>query len=103
MKKMVLISLLFCFKIGICQTTKHSAAIKSSAEKIEQKVIDWQHKKHQNPELGNREIRIAARIKNTQLVSAKTGELPFVIMCLIMKICIINNCKTNDWSWKKKN
>lgn len=39
-----------------------SAAISSAASKIEKKVIDWRHDLHQNPELGNREIRTSALI-----------------------------------------
>jgi len=44
------------------QTKDHSAAISMEADKIEQKVIDWRHDIHQNPELGNREFRTAELI-----------------------------------------
>lgn len=43
----------------IAQSKDHSAAISKAAAKIEQKVIDWRHDIHQNPELGNREFRTA--------------------------------------------
>jgi len=37
--------------ITFAQTKDHSAAISKAADKIEQKVIDWRHDIHQNPEL----------------------------------------------------
>ncbi|HRH34958.1 MAG TPA: amidohydrolase [Catalimonadaceae bacterium] len=36
--------------------------INSAAEKVEKKVIEWRHDIHQNPELGNREVRTAALV-----------------------------------------
>ncbi len=76
MKRTILITLLFCFKLATSQTNDHSAEIKASADKIEQKVIDWRHDIHQNPELGNRETRTAALIaKHLQSlgIEVKTG------------------------------
>jgi len=62
MKKTIFIALLFCFKIAAAQKSGYSDAIKTAADKIEQKVIDWRHDFHQNPELANRETRTAAII-----------------------------------------
>jgi len=76
MKKTIFIALLFCFKIAAAQKSNYDALIKASADKIEQKVIDWRHDFHQNPELGNRETRTSAIIaKHLQSlgIEVKTG------------------------------
>ncbi|HAQ17701.1 MAG TPA: amidohydrolase [Prolixibacteraceae bacterium] len=62
MKKTIFIALLFCFGIAAAQKPGIDAVFKASADKIEQKVIDWRHDFHQNPELGNHEIRTSAII-----------------------------------------
>ncbi|NCU04849.1 MAG: amidohydrolase [Chitinophagaceae bacterium] len=46
----------------IAQKTTQRTAINNAIAKIEQKVIEWRHDFHQNPELGNRETRTAAII-----------------------------------------
>ena len=76
MKKTILIALLFCFEITIAQKPGYDAVIRTSTDKIEQKVIDWRHDFHQNPELGNRETRTAAIVaKHLQSlgIEVKTG------------------------------
>lgn len=76
MKKTIFIALLLCFKIVAAQKNDHSADIKVAADKIEQKVINWRHDFHQNPELGNRETRTSAIIaKHLQSLGleVKTG------------------------------
>jgi amidohydrolase len=76
MNKTIFIALLFCFKIVAAQKTDYNDVIKASADKIEQKVIDWRHDIHQNPELANRETRTAAIIaKHLQSlgIEVKTG------------------------------
>ena len=76
MKKTIFIALLFCFEIAVAQKSNYDALIKTSADKIEQQVIDWRHDFHQNPELGNRETRTSAIIaKHLQSLSleVKTG------------------------------
>jgi amidohydrolase len=76
MKKTIFIALLFCMKIAVSQNVNYSAAVKIAADKIEQKVIDWRHDFHQNPELANRETRTAAIIaKHLQSLGleVKTG------------------------------
>ena len=39
--------------------TNYEALIVKKVSAIEQKVINWRHDFHQNPELGNREFRTA--------------------------------------------
>jgi amidohydrolase len=76
MKITILIALLFCFKIAEAQKSNFDALIKASADKIEQKVIEWRHDFHQNPELGNHETRTAAIVaKHLQSLGleVKTG------------------------------
>ena len=76
MKNLIFIALLFCFRMATAQVSNYSAVITTSADKIEQKVIDWRHDFHQNPELGNRETRTAAIIaKHLQSLGmeVKTG------------------------------
>ena len=74
--KFLIIALLLCFKITIAQKSNYQAIISADADKIEQKVIDWRHDFHQNPELGNRETRTSAIIaKHLQSlgIDVKTG------------------------------
>ena len=76
MKKSILIALIFCFKIAAAQKSGYDAVIRASADKIEQKVINWRHDIHQNPELGNHETRTSAIIaKHLQSLGleVKTG------------------------------
>ncbi len=76
MKNTIFILLLFCFKIGAAQNNNYSALIKTASDKIEQKVINWRHDFHQNPELANRETRTAGIIaKHLQSlgIEVKTG------------------------------
>jgi amidohydrolase len=60
------VSLLFILMLfttfTFAQIRDHSGAVSIAADKIEQKVIDWRHDIHKNPELGNREFRTAALI-----------------------------------------
>lgn len=61
--KLSIFVFLFAFvHSSFSQTTDHSAAISKAADNIEQKVINWRHDIHQNPELGNREFRTAELI-----------------------------------------
>ena len=64
MKKIILIALLFSFKISMAQNNDRTEMIRTAADKIEQKVIAWRHDFHQHPELGNREFRTAEIIAN---------------------------------------
>ena len=62
MKKSLLILLLLSFQIASAQKNNYSEIIAKKADLIEQKVIEWRHDFHQNPELGNHETRTAAII-----------------------------------------
>ncbi len=57
-----LILLMLFAKLSLAQKSDHRSAINKAADNIEQKVIDWRHDIHQNPELGNREFRTAELI-----------------------------------------
>jgi amidohydrolase len=46
----------------IAQKTTYRTAVSTAADKVEPKVIAWRHDIHQNPELGNREVRTAALV-----------------------------------------
>jgi len=76
MKYSFLFALLFFFGTMTAQKPNYEALIRTSADKIEQQVIDWRHDIHQNPELGNHEIRTSAIItKHLQSLGleVKTG------------------------------
>ena len=62
LKASLLFILILFTNLSFAQIKDHSAAVSKAADKIEQKVIDWRHDIHQNPELGNREFRTAALI-----------------------------------------
>lgn len=65
------------------QNKSATAGIDNAADKIEQKVIAWRHDIHQNPELGNQEVRTAALVAKhleslgieVQTGVAKTGVI----------------------------
>lgn len=57
-----LILLMLFAKFSLAQKTDHSSAINIAANNVDQKVINWRHDIHQNPELGNREFRTAELI-----------------------------------------
>ncbi|MEO6682313.1 MAG: amidohydrolase [Ginsengibacter sp.] len=59
MKKIFLLAFLFTSHFADAQKNNLAQIINASADKIEQKVIDWRHDFHQHPELGNREFRTA--------------------------------------------
>jgi amidohydrolase len=76
MKKTILILLLFGFQIAFAQKSNYTELITKKANQIEQKVIAWRHDFHQNPELGNHEVRTAAIVaKHLQSlgIEVKTG------------------------------
>lgn len=57
----------------VAQTSNYSELIAQKANDIEEKVINWRHDIHQNPELGNRELRTAALVaKHLQSLGIKT-------------------------------
>lgn len=63
MEKIILIvCIICCIKTATAQTSNYSELIAKKASQIEQKVIEWRHDIHQNPELGNRETRTASLV-----------------------------------------
>ena len=62
LKTLPLFLLLLCATFITAQSKDYSAVVSKKADQIEQKVIDWRHDIHQNPELGNREVRTAALV-----------------------------------------
>lgn len=62
MKQSIFIVLLLSCNVTMAQKNNYRLAISITADKIEQKVIEWRHDIHQNPELGNRETRTAALV-----------------------------------------
>lgn len=71
-----IISLLFCYQIATAQKGNYQSVISTNADKIEQKVIEWRHDFHQNPELGNRETRtsgIIAKHLQSLGIEVRTG------------------------------
>ncbi|WMN11054.1 amidohydrolase [Marivirga salinae] len=56
----VITTICLCSGQLLAQKSNYSEIIAKKADQIEQKVIDWRRDIHQNPELGNREIRTAA-------------------------------------------
>lgn len=76
MKYTLFIALLLCVALVSAQKNNYQALISANADKIEQKVVDWRHDFHQNPELGNRENRTSSIIaKHLQSLGleVKTG------------------------------
>ncbi|MGB5402511.1 MAG: amidohydrolase [Robiginitalea sp.] len=61
-KTLSLFILILCSTLTTAQNKDYSEAVSKKADQIEQKVIDWRHDIHQNPELGNREVRTAALV-----------------------------------------
>ena len=54
--------LFFCAPLTFAQNNDYTKIISEKADAIEEKVINWRHDIHQNPELGNREFRTAALV-----------------------------------------
>lgn len=117
MKKAFFIAFLFCFEISIAQKTDYDAAIRTSADKIEQKVINWRHDFHQNPELGNRETRTAAIVAKhlqslglevktgvavTGVVGILKGDKPGPVIALRADMDALPITETNDLPFASK-
>ncbi|HKZ68375.1 MAG TPA: amidohydrolase [Chitinophagaceae bacterium] len=62
MKQLIFIVLLLSCNVAVAQKFNPRSVISMTADRIEQKVIQWRHDIHQNPELGNREVRTAALV-----------------------------------------
>jgi len=61
-KTLSLFILILCSTLTTAQSKDYSKVVSKKADQMEQKVIDWRHDIHQNPELGNREFRTAALV-----------------------------------------
>jgi amidohydrolase len=59
-----MLMLMLVLNTAFAQSKITTQAINSAADKIDQKVIAWRHDIHQNPELGNREVRTAELVAN---------------------------------------
>lgn len=62
LKFLLLLILILVTPLTFAQIKDYGEIVNKKADNIEQKVIDWRHDIHQNPELGNREFRTAALI-----------------------------------------
>ena len=62
MKNKLLVALLLLNYVAVAQKNSFRSTIAVAADRIEEQVIDWRHDIHQNPELGNREVRTAALV-----------------------------------------
>jgi amidohydrolase len=62
MNQVFFLILLLSVNITFAQKDDYRKTISNDADKIEKKVIAWREDIHQNPELGNREVRTAAII-----------------------------------------
>lgn len=75
--KNLAIALITCISLCtgqlLAQISNFNELISKSADRIEQKVIEWRHDIHQNPELGNREFRTAELVaKHLQSLGIET-------------------------------
>ena len=59
-KRIALLTLILCPRQSLAQDM--TAAIESKATALQPKLMEWRRHIHQNPELGNREIKTAAYI-----------------------------------------
>ena len=76
MKKITLVLLMILSIKSFAQKQTLQAAAIVAANKIEKKVIDWRRDFHQNPELGNNEVRTAGIVAKHLLalgLEVKTG------------------------------
>ncbi len=115
MKKTFFIVLLFIVQIAVAQKSNQDAAIRISVDKIEQKVIEWRHDFHQNPELGNRETRTAGIIAKhlqslglevqtgvavTGVVGILIGDKPGPVIALRADMDALPVIENNDLPYK---
>lgn len=117
MKKNLFVVLLVCSGIVNAQTSHLKEIISQHADKIEQKIIDWRHDFHQNPELGNRETRtagiIAAHLRNlgiavttnvahTGVVGILKGDKPGPVIALRADMDALPVEEKNNLSYASK-
>lgn len=89
--------------------------LRADIENIEQKVIDWRHDFHENPELSNREFNTAKKIEDhlralgmdvqtgvakTGVVGLLVGDLPGKVVALRADIDALPVTERNDLPYK---
>jgi len=104
-------SLLFCFQV----TAQMDDQLLNDIQSIEQKVIDWRHYFHQNPELSNREFNTAQKIEqhlkslglevqsgiaHTGVVAVLKGDKPGKVVALRADIDALPVTERNDLLFK---
>ncbi len=87
MNKVIFLLLITGFRDLAAQNQNSRTIISMSANKIEQKVIEWRHDIHEHPELGNREVRTA------ELISKHLGSLGIEVKTGIAKTGVIGILK----------
>ena len=95
--------------------TNYEALIVKKVSAIEQKVINWRHDFHQNPELGNREFRTAeiitkhlqslgmevqTKVGFTGVVGILKGDMPGPVIALRADMDALPIIEKNDLSYK---
>lgn len=108
----LLLLFLFCTSALMAQMDKKTL---KEIDKIEQKVIDWRHYFHENPELSNREFntakKIAEHLKNlglevkenvaiTGVIGLLKGDLPGKVVALRADIDALPVTERNDLPFK---
>ncbi|MCR9182454.1 MAG: amidohydrolase [Flavobacteriaceae bacterium] len=112
MKKTLFIS---AFLITIASFAQMDTSLLKDIESIEQKVIDWRHYFHQNPELSNREFNTAKKIADhleslglevqtgvahTGVVALLKGDTPGKVVALRADIDALPVTERNDLPFK---
>nr|WP_276390085.1 amidohydrolase [Eudoraea chungangensis] len=117
LKMLSLFILMLYSTLTTAQIKDYSEVVTKKADKIEQKVIDWRHDIHQNPELGNREFRTAALIAKhlesigidvqtkvgvTGVVGILKGDLPGPVVALRADMDALPVEEKNDLAFASK-
>ncbi len=115
MKKLTLL-LAGCAVVGNLQAQNLDAAF-VAAEKVNQKVIEWRHHIHQNPELSNREyntakmvakhlvslgMEVKTEVAKTGVVGILKGEKPGPVIALRADMDALPVTERVDLAWASK-
>ena len=107
--------LLACISISFLSVQAQNQIAEKDYQSLEQKVIDWRRDIHQNPELGNREFKTAAKIAthlrklgievtenvaNTGVVGLLKGDHPGKVIGLRADIDALPVTERNDLPFK---
>ena len=111
MKKIYVLLLAVCGQFAIAQ----GPSLEEDYQAVEQKVIEWRHDIHQNPELSNREYKTAAKIAahlkslgievtegvaHTGVVGVLKGDQPGKVVALRADIDALPVTERNDLPFK---